>query len=215
MAHIWTDKPHLKKCFESDFHAIFVFEEELKKNIMELRVHGLFFSFTTDPMLYETYDLTMEAAKICNHYGVPVTILTKCIWFVNDFKGSPLDFATIGWTLTGHDELEGCSATNAKRIEAMKTLHDAGFKTWASIEPVVTVVESIEMMKQSYAYCDYYKIGLQSGKKYDNSDLQFMFYYVNKYIPRPATFKAGYMEQLGIPTWAKQVEDLSKNKLPI
>jgi DNA repair photolyase len=211
MAHTWSDKPHLKKCFESKFHAIFVFEQELKKNIKELKEHGLFFSFTTDPMLFEIYDLTMEAAKVCHSYGVPVTILTKCTWFLNDFLGSPKDFATIGFTLTGHDELESHASTNAKRIETMKALHEAGFKTWASIEPVITVTESLEMMKESQAYCGHFKIGLLAGKKYDNSELQVMYSYANNFTSVPVTFKESFLKQLGEPSWAKEVAQISES----
>jgi hypothetical protein len=78
----------------------------------------------------------------------------------------------IGFSLSGHDELEPHASTNAERIEAMKRLHDAGFKTWASIEPVIDFASSLNMITQTSEFCDLYKIGLESGKSYCKPDLR-------------------------------------------
>ena len=72
------DKPQLKACFKSEKHALEVFGKELKENLEGLRKHGLFFSFTTDPMLAETYYLTLRAIGHCVNNSIPVKILTKC-----------------------------------------------------------------------------------------------------------------------------------------
>lgn len=74
----------------------------------------------------------------------------------------------IGYTLTGHDELEPNAALNLERIEAMHFAKDHGFKTFASIEPIIDFESSIKMIILSLEYCDLYKIGLESGKKYNN-----------------------------------------------
>ena len=131
----------LKKCFKDDVDAMRVFVKELEANLDELREHGLFFSFTTDPMLPENMALTNWAAGIAVHkYGVPVKILTKCAGWVDDLlywlDNSNSDNAekewrknfAFGFTLTGHDELEPGASTNAERIEAMRKLHDAGLE---------------------------------------------------------------------------------------
>lgn len=179
------DKPQLKKCFRNEEHAIEVFEKELLANLEELRKHGLFFSFTTDPMLPETLDLTFAASGMAvNNYNVPVKILTKCTAWVDSFlyflshsnsDNEALEWRkmyAIGFTLTGHDELEPNASTNAERIEAMKKLHDAGFKTWASIEPILDLPTSFEMICHTNGFCELYKIGLQSGEKYDKDELK-------------------------------------------
>lgn len=194
------DKPQLKKCFKDEKHALEVFEKELLANVDELRKHGLFFSFTTDPMLPETQTLTMNAAGIAVKYGVQVKILTKCaswvknfIWWINNSNSDneERDWRknyAFGFTLTGHDELEKGASTNQERIEAMLKLHVAGFKTWASIEPIVDFESSLEMIEQTCRFCDLYKIGLESGKKYskyeitkfiDNVNIMFNDYYKN------------------------------------
>jgi len=167
-------------------------------NLPELQKHGLFFSFTTDPMLDVTMDLTLFAVKICVENGVPVKILTKnsentLFPFIGacgtEFIGGVMQnffqehrrLISIGFTLTGHDELEPGASTNQERIEAMKKLHDAGFKTFASIEPIIDFSASFQMICDTNCICDLYKIGLESGKKYDAKELiQFMKAVVNQ-----------------------------------
>jgi len=130
------DKPQLKKCFKNEEHAIEVFVKEMNQNKAELQKHGLFFSFTTDPLLKETFELTLIAANHCYSNDIPVYFLTKTTWWVNDFY-PPKDYAAIGFTLTGHDELEPNAATNDSRMAAMRLLHFKGYKTFASIEPII------------------------------------------------------------------------------
>jgi DNA repair photolyase len=182
-------KPTLKKCFKDESDALRVFEKELKYNLPELREHGLFFSFTTDPMLFETKYLTLSAMNLCNDFDIPVKILTKRADWIDDYlwlcdqmeyaNGSEIDWSSekiaFGFTLTGHDELEPYASTNAERIEAMRKLHDAGFNTFASIEPVIDVDDSFHQILFSYHYCDLFKIGLESGKRYNK-------YYLKSFI---------------------------------
>ncbi|MFA5649550.1 MAG: hypothetical protein WC914_00190 [Proteiniphilum sp.] len=80
------DKPTLKKCFKDESHAYKVFRTEVDKNMTELEKHGLFFSFTTDPMLPECIELTTAAISYCLTYSIPVKVLTKKIGeWVDDF----------------------------------------------------------------------------------------------------------------------------------
>ena len=163
--------PTLKKCFKDENHAVGVFEKELKMNLLELQRHGLFFSFTTDPMFPSTINLTKRAILSAARADIYVKILTKLVeWVDNWIERMHTDwikFISVGFTLTGHDELEPNASTNAERIAAMKKLHDAGFKTWASIEPVIDFESSWKMISQTLEFCDLYKIGLESGRKYD------------------------------------------------
>jgi DNA repair photolyase len=168
------DKPQLKKCFKDEKHALEVFEKELLQNKTELQKHGIFFSFTTDPMLEETQDLTYEATSIAIANNVPVKILTKTTYgltFLNR-DCSLKHLIAFGFTLTGHDELEPKASTNAERIKAMKKLHELGFKTFASIEPIIDFERSMDMIADIRGLCDLYKIGLESGKKYNYGELK-------------------------------------------
>jgi DNA repair photolyase len=170
------DVPTLKKCFKDENHALQVFEKELQANLPELRKHGLFFSFTTDPLIEETRTLTLSAVRICVKNFIPVKILTKdAAWLNSNFSFGETGFdeyfwieewkkyVAIGFTLTGHDELEPNASTNAERIEAIRKLHEAGFKTWASIEPIISFRRTMVMMRETYDCCDLWKVGLLSG----------------------------------------------------
>jgi len=215
------DKPQLKKCFKDETHAIEVFKKELKQNLSELQQHGIFFSFTTDPMLPETQQLTYMACGIALHqYQIPVTILTKRADWVDGFlefmENSNSDNKSrewrknlaVGFTLTGHDELEPHASTNSERIEAMKKLHDAGFKTIASIEPIIDFMSSAKMIKAIQRFCNLIKIGLMSGQSYDYQELFNFFDYITLGFCNeiPIYWKDSLLKAVGINR-----EDLPKN----
>lgn len=138
-----------------------------------IRDGGVFFSFSTDPCLDETLNLTLATAHFCVNNGVPVTILTKCTdWVYSQDVGvralmnaarEHRNTLAVGFTLTGHDELEKGAASNAERLRAMRYLHDDGVLTWASIEPVIDYPSSLKMIRESVPFCDHFKMGLLSG----------------------------------------------------
>jgi DNA repair photolyase len=184
-----ADKPTLKKALINEECAYVIFEKELRQNIDELRKYGLFFNFVSDPCLPETYRLNRAAIMLCLFHEVPIKILTKQTWWVQSFISEATSAGTllnkhiwrakrifsIGFTLTGHDKLEKGTASNTDRITAMKSLHYLGFKTWASIEPIIDFESSLSMIINTVGHCDLYKIGLMSGKKYERDEL-FNFY---------------------------------------
>lgn len=181
LSSTWSAEPQLKRCFKNEEHALTIFEKEMNKHITELQEHGLFFTFTSDPFLQETIRLTLNAVLMCRDNDIPVKILTKRADFI--YCESWMYFSSvymtelrkkgiaIGFTLTGHDELELGASTNQERIGALRRLRSAGFKTWVSLEPVVDTVSSLSMLYKSNVFCDHYKIGLMSGKKYDKDEL--------------------------------------------
>lgn len=165
------DKPTLKKCFKNEGHALQVFEKELLQNKEELQKHGLFFSFTTDPLLKECAFLTHEAMFLCFEHKVPVKILTKMnfsslFYVIEGIIPEEYKYLAVGFTLTGHDELEQGASTNSERIEAMKEIHSQGIKTFASLEPIINFADTLSMIEKTQGTCDLYKIGLESGKQY-------------------------------------------------
>ena len=78
-------------------------------------------------------------------------------------KGASTDLLAVGFTLTGHDELETGASPNADRVAAMKSIHSMGIKTFASIEPVIDQQTSLVMVKAAAGYCDMFLVGLESG----------------------------------------------------
>ncbi len=177
----WSDAPKLKKKFRDEDHAYAVFQKELLANIDDLRRFGLFFTFTSDPLLDLTMDLTVRAVQFALQHDVPVILLTKradnALFIftedhqvgreMRDYKGR----IAIGFTLTGCDDKEPGASTNQDRIIAMAHLHAAGYKTWASIEPIIDLGRSYAMIAKTVEFCDHYKIGLQSGKAYNRKEV--------------------------------------------
>lgn len=175
LSSVWSDRPCLKKCFRDENHALECFIREAERNIDGLRENGIFFSFTSDPALPETWPLTIAAMQEALSRGIPVQVLTKMS--LPSYDSTLLSFTeqwkkmtAMGFTLTGHDELEPGADTNEQRIEAMRFLHNAGFPTFASIEPIVDFESSLRMIRETEGFCDLYKVGLMSGKKYDTEE---------------------------------------------
>jgi|ERR1035437_52194 DNA repair photolyase len=221
------DTAKLKDCFKSPDHAIEVFQNELIDHRNELQQCGLFFTFSSDPFLEKTIDLTVRAIDICMANGIPVKLLTKRADWIEGYFTPNAQFCAFpylikseykskiafGFTLTGHDELEPGASPNAERIEAMSKLHDMGFKTFASIEPIIDFSGSLKMIKESRFCCDLFKIGLESGKKYDKNELTSFMVYVLNYSEKimggiKPDFKIYFKDTL-----LKQA-DISRDNLP-
>lgn len=192
----------LKAGIINEEHAYHIAMTEIIEHRDEIiRDGGLFFTFTSDPCLPETCDLTFTIAHEAIAMGIPVMLLTKDATFHNldDFEEKtlgygkeenwrrmvffshvatkrldfirnqnfhyPKDNIAFGWTLTGHDELEPNTSPNSERINAMRSIAERGFYTWASIEPVVTFTSSLDMIRQALdAGCQHFKIGLMTSR---------------------------------------------------
>lgn len=203
------NRPVLKKCFRSPEHALGILLNEIEANGTNAFKNGLFFSFTTDPMSPETISLTQAAIRICLYRAVPVILLTKCAdWDHNELLKDIIDQLgetyvkskiAFGFTLTGRDELEPNASPNMKRLSAMAKLHKAGFKTWASIEPIIDIPSSLAMINLSHGFCDLYKIGLESGRRYPKQDIEIFVEMVNTmYSDCRIYFKDTLLKQAGI-----------------
>ena len=168
---------NLKKTLKDPDTAFSIFEREVARHIDECRKHGIFFSFTCDPLIMETRCLTLRAIYHCVENGIPVWLLTKDATFSYDpdwmsavceeFTPEQKAMTHFGFTLTGRDDMEPGASTNDGRILAMSRVKQAGFKTWASIEPVIDWDSADKVVIGSLDYCDHYKIGLRSGVKRD------------------------------------------------
>ena len=172
----------LKSCFSSPENAFEVFCREVDKYEEHLKETGIFFSFSTDPLIKETRELTEKCVKYAVEKGIKVQILTKNADFIKDtFFGiwaaiqktrHITKMVSFGFTLTGRDDMEKGAPGNDERIEAMRYLNVLGYRTFASIEPVIDWESSRRVIEQSLDCCDHYKIGLRSGvpKNYYNTE---------------------------------------------
>lgn len=118
----------------------------LDKEIPKLKdkVQSVQLCFTTDPFMVdypEIQDMSLAAIRRLNRDGIKCCVLTKGIL--------PIELKDLyseneyGITLISLDEeyrekMEPGAAPYVDRLAALKALHDAGSKTWVSIEPYPT-----------------------------------------------------------------------------
>ena len=197
LAHaMGAEKPQLKKCFDDEKHAFAVFQKEATEYLAFLRKTGIFFSFSTDPLLPECQKLTWYATEIASVSGIPVKILTKCTGFFKTFgpylKNLPEKQKNIihfGFTLTGRDDWEPNAPSNEERIKTLLTLKEWGFNTFVSIEPVIDFDSSLDMIVKTKDASSWYGIGLmtKNGFEYDANKAQDFFNKVNEIVPKTTT----------------------------
>ena len=196
----------LKKGVINDDHAYHLAMAEIIEHHDEIiRDGGLFMTFTSDPCAPETRLLFFRIASSVAIRDIPVTILTKnadffqhqAFWkrFGGRYFAKPQ--MAFGWTLTGHDELEPNASPNAERIAAMKKMSDAGYKTLASIEPVIDFRSALDMIADALdAGCQHFKIGLLTNNtKVVKKDFSFGEHHFDSYDPAQCmSFTGNVME---------------------
>ena len=172
--------------------AVIAYKRELERYRQKILAdgRGIFFTFSSDPCLQkpvDTFETFMRCALYalgCDEKGerfndldpIPVTILTKRTEWTKGVGGYRLMKAggrnlCVGFTLTGRDDLEPNASPNMERVEAMRKCHEYGVRTFASIEPVIDLDDSLEMIKATLGFCDEYKIGLESGTKHNKKPI--------------------------------------------
>lgn len=118
----------------------------LDKEIPRLKekIKSVQLCFATDPFMYgypQIEKMSLDAIKKLNRAGIKCLVLTKGILPEKLAKCSKKN--EYGITLISLDEefrkkIEPGAASYAGRLAALKTLHNAGCKTWVSIEPYPT-----------------------------------------------------------------------------
>lgn len=120
--------------------------ELLDKEIprMKDKIQSVHLCFTTDPFMYgypEISEMSIAAIRKLNAAGIKCTALTKGIL--------PISLAELsreneyGITFVSMNEeyrakMEPGAAPYAERLAALRALHDAGCRTWVSMEPYPT-----------------------------------------------------------------------------
>lgn len=111
---------------------------------LKSKITSVHLCFSTDPFMYgyqEIIDMALASIKKLNAAGIKCTALTKGIL--------PIELAELsreneyGITLVSMDEeyrakMEPGAAPYAERLAALRALHDAGCRTWVSMEPYPT-----------------------------------------------------------------------------
>ena len=198
----------LKSCFRDEVDAFKVFCRELEKNVEALRTSSLFFTFSSDPMIPETRELTWSCIMYAISRGVRCQVLTKNADFHHDFSElvcNPInrlkDNIAFGFTLTKHDELEPGASTTGQRIACMNRLHSLGYRTFASLEPIVDPSSTLAVFQRTKGFCDLYKVGLMSGVSkdyYDKAEVRRMAESMAG-SGKPVYFKKSLTDYLDLP----------------
>ena len=123
-------------------NALEILDKEIPK--LKEKIVSVHLCFTSDPFMYgypEVSAMSVAIIEKLNAAGIKCTTLTKGV--------SPIELSHLskeneyGITLVSLDEdfrkkMEPNTAPFAERISALRALHDAGCKTWVSIEPYPT-----------------------------------------------------------------------------
>ena len=152
-------------------------EKDLKKNVYTEQV---LISFVGDVYCdnADNSETTREVLKLLNEYKVPVAVLSKggrkMLKDLDVFKSFG-DRITVGTTLTFLDndksrEWEPYASLPEDRLFTLKTLHENGIKTFASLEPTIEPSESLKLIERTLKddSVDHYKIGKINN--YKNAD---------------------------------------------
>lgn len=142
---------------------------QLEKDAKKLQdwdvAEQVMFSFTTDPYNPIDTSLTRPALQIVQRYGMGICTLTK---------GGLRSLADIGifrpaWdayaaTLTGMNDafsarFEPKAAPISERVDALRTFHARGIFTWVSLEPTLSIEESLAVVHGTHGFVDLYKVG--------------------------------------------------------
>jgi len=120
--------------------------ELLDKEIPKLKdkIESVHLCFTTDPFMCgydEIVQMSLASIRKLNEAGIKCTVLTKGV-LPEELSELSKD-NVYGITLISLDEdyrkrIEPGSACYEDRLKALKKLHEAGCKTWVSIEPYPT-----------------------------------------------------------------------------
>ena len=166
-----NNRPKKYRDLTGEQYAFLRFCQEVDKNMEYLQQTGIFFSFSTDPLYRDTFDLTWKSAVYAVSHDVPVKILTKNADFTafqmlqfERIAKEKRQLIALGFTLTGRDDWEPFASPNIERVRMMKIFKRMGFSTFASIEPIVDFDSSLSMIKKTVRFCDQYLIGLMSKR---------------------------------------------------
>lgn len=142
-------------------NALEILEKEIPR--LKDKIESVHLCFSTDPFMYgydEVSTMSIEIIRKLNAAGIKCTALTKGILPMELADLSPEN--EYGITLVSLDEgfrkeMEPNTAPYRERIAALRALHDAGCKTWVSIEPYPTpnfIEQDLNKILEAISFCD-------------------------------------------------------------
>lgn len=148
---------------KSDFLA------SLNKDAAKYRAAGIteqvMLTFTSDPYHPGDNSLTRSTIQVLKDHGLAFCTLTKggerALRDIDLFRPERDAFAS---TLTSLDpaisrEWEAGAALPQDRVDTLKAFHSRGIFTWVSLEPVYDTEATLEIIRRTHSFVDFYKVG--------------------------------------------------------
>ncbi len=190
-------------------NALELLESELAK--LKHKINHVFLCFATDPFMYqvkEVQDLTLKIIKRLNKDGIsvisiskgvyPSDLAKKDVYGVNNEYGSTI----VSLSESFRKKYEPFAAPIKERIKALKKLHDAGLKTWVSIEPYPTpniIKQDIKEILEAVSFVDKIVFG-----KWNYSGLVNLFNNYKGFYNETADEVIDFCERKGIKVHIKE-----------
>lgn len=159
--------PFIKSSPEPKFRAGLI--EALEKECLKHKhTAQVLLSFMSDPYCKadEGPSRTRKVLEVLNRHNINTAVLTKggkrCLRDLDLFQ--KFKKIKVGATLTCLEDSESLThepgaALPGDRIETLKILHEAGVRTFASIEPVLAPETSLDIIRRTIGFVDIYKVG--------------------------------------------------------
>ena len=118
----------------------------LDKEIPRLKgkIESVQLCFSTDPFMYgsdEVENMALKSIKKLNDAGIKCTVLTKGIlpvYLTSLSKENEYGITLVSLNESYRERMEPGAAPYQERLKSLLKLHEAGCKTWVSIEPYPT-----------------------------------------------------------------------------
>jgi len=142
------------------------FKEQDLFSKAEKKPESVLLSFSSDPYqpIEEKVCVTRKAIELLHSVGINVQILTKGGPRAErdfDLLKSSDFFATTMTFLDEDDsiEWEPKAATPAERIATIRKAKKIGIQTWVSLEPVISVEQTLAIIDETHEEVDLFKVG--------------------------------------------------------
>ena len=136
-------------------------DEEIPK--LKDKIQSVQLCFTTDPFMYgypEIQQMSLAAIRRLNANNIKCRVLTKGLLPIelkDLYSENEYGITLISLDEAYREKVEPGAAAYADRLAALKALHDAGRKTWVSIEPYPTpnlIGQNLSEILESVSFVD-------------------------------------------------------------
>lgn len=172
----------------TDVHLQNVSRDSIRKDCLKYAnlTQQVLMCFTCDPYAHGVDTrMTSYALEQMLEFQIPVSILTKAP--SNAFRDFPVmsqfdDSIVMGTTITtmhGYNTAEPHADSPAVRIDALAQAKEYGIPTWLSMEPAYTVDEGLEIIEETKAAVDRYRVGKMNYRKLDTDWTEYVIQIVS------------------------------------